>query len=231
MIWYRHWLELRYRLLGAAAVALLIHLFFPFGVHGSTNFFRETGKFGSEIGGAEPLIGAMGGAERLIAWGVHVQLSIITLTFAALLFSRQRERHGIDAYSRTLPISRFDLDATRLAAGFAGVSAIAFGTCFIDIVFLLLTGHPVPLIAMLRASLTGTMLLLPLVAALSMAAISSWSAVLVTVAWPLVFFWGSSGVRSLMFDPDRAAFAAMLAIPATVVLFIAASRLRQWKEL
>lgn len=202
MIWYRHYLELRYRLLAAASMALLIHLFLSSRMHDAMDPFD--------------------------------QLSIATSIFAALALGGSAFRDAIgnmDMYSATLPISRFDLDATRLAAGFAGVSAIAFSTCFIDIVVLLLTGHPVPWVPMLRASLTGAMLLLPLLAALSLAMISSWSAVLMMIAAPLFAVRGWPAIRSLILDPDLAAIAALLALPTTVVLFIAGLWLRRWKEL
>lgn len=237
MIWYRHWLELRYRLLTAAIASLLIHLFFPFGVHGLTNFFHETGKLGSEVGDAQPLLATMG-AERLIAWGVHVQLSTLTLMLAALLLAGSSFRmmnistwasQGIDTYSATLPVSRLDLDATRLAAGFAGVLAIALGACFMDVTTLFLTGQSVPLIPMLRASLTGATLLLPLLALLSISTISSWSMVLMAFPAPLFAVWGYPAMRSFLLDPDRAAIVALLALPATAILFMAGLWLRRWK--
>lgn len=238
MIWYRHWLELRYRLLAAALAALLVHLFFPFGVHGLTAFFRETGKLGEEVRDAQPLLAAMG-AERLIAWGVHVQLSTLTSILATLLLAGSSFRmmntwgvgQGIDTYSATLPVSRTDLDATRLTAAFGGVSAIAFGACFVDAVFLLLTGHSVPLVPMLRASLTGAMLLLPLLALLSLSMISTWSMMLLAFPAPLMAVWGYPAMRSFLLDPDRAHVAAMLALPLTVILFMAGLWLRRWKEL
>src|SRR6188768_244786 len=130
MIWYRHWLDLRSRLLVAVVVAMLIHFAYPLAVHGATSWFRESGKLAPEVLGAQALLAAMG-PERLIVWATYVQFSIVSSSFAVLLMGGSTLKmaspwgatYSVDEFSGSLPVSRSHLEITRFAAAFAAISA------------------------------------------------------------------------------------------------------------
>ena len=230
MIWYRHWLDLRSRLLVAVVVAMLIHFAYPLAVHGATSWFRESGKLAPEVLGAQALLAAMG-PERLIVWATYVQFSIVSTSLAVMLMGGSTLKmsspwgatYSVDEFSGSLPVSRSHLEVTRFAAAFAAISAIAFTMCLLNMLEMLALGQPVPWISMLRSTLTAILLVLPLLAAFALIFLHPWALFFISVGPIVAVGWAWPVLRNLLFDPDRSAATSLFTVPLTVALLAATS--------
>lgn len=220
-IYFRHWLEMRYRLISAAVIAIVTGLLYAVAIYGTLDYYREYGKFADEVRGAVHLLPRMG-PERLIVWGVHVQLlSIAIMVAIAALADWTR----IDAWTLSLPISRTRIYATRLLVSATGIFATSLLICAIHIATLALVGDPIPWVEMLATTFVVSILALPVFALKTMLMMNGILTLLFTITLPLlVVNFGWPALRNLLFHPDQAWLAAAIALPLTAIFFMAS----QW---
>jgi hypothetical protein len=235
-LWYRHWLDLRSGFYTAAAFVVLMIVVYAFAVYGITTFYRDTGGYARQIIKFKPTLESA--PERLIPWLVHAQHMTLLGLLAPLMlhgsgYASQQRRgvvgsdHPSVAFTLALPVPRFEMVWTRLAAGAAALAGLLSLACAGHLIALLLLGHPVALgpiaVSMLLAIVLGVAVL-TIVSLIALLAKGGWiGAAMVSVqlllwfgAWPMVvtFLAGEQVLTTL----TGLAAAAVLTFAATVMV-------------
>lgn len=227
-IFYRHWLELRYRLLGAAIVSIVTALFYALFIHGTLDWFRQTGNFAEEVRGALHLLPEMG-PERLIVWGVHVHLISIALMIAVVALADWKR---VDPWTLALPVSRARIHATRLLASWTGTFAACLLLCGLNVLTLALVDEPIPWADMLATTFVVTVIALPVFALRTMLLMSGVLTTIFTLTLPfLAIQIGGPNLRELLLHPGRAWLAAVIALPLTAIFFVTSQWLARQRDL
>ena len=207
MIWYRHWLEIRGRLVVAAICVVLIGVFDPVALHGAADYFARTGKLTRELDGLLPVLGA----GPYLPCAVHAWLGgwiaiVLPVVLAGSGLRTQDGRGGLHPstyYTLALPVSRPRLVCTRFLAGFgAAVAALTFSLA-LHCAGLLLTGYRIPLAAMAFASLCGALVTLPILGLqgfVTLAAGEFWASIAAVALWVFTSRWNWASVAGFVFS-------------------------------
>ena len=226
-IWYRHWLELRYRLIAAGVVGLLFSLFYPASIAGSLDWMRRTGHLVDEVRGAQQLLGSMD-PERVVVWGLFAQLLAFASVFAAICVSY----FGPPPPPLALPVSGFLSDLTGLLVRWSGVVAVTLSMTGLHVLILAVRGNPIPGGKMIATWAVLCALWLPALALQAVFNMNKSSAILFGSFWPIIaIVWGFPFLRGIVFHPDSAWRAALLALTAATVIFAAAQQLARRREM
>jgi hypothetical protein len=87
MIWYRHWLVIRFRVWIGIAAALLFGLFYPIALHGEFGWFAQSGRIeGMPMGWVRmsDFVGVLK-PNVLIPWGIHTWFATQAAWLAQML--------------------------------------------------------------------------------------------------------------------------------------------------
>jgi hypothetical protein len=156
MVWYRHWLEIRFRMAFSALFILLMTYVFRPG--GQSHRFQH------------PAIVEMLGAEGARSFNTHAAETAMLVVVLALMSAgtgivshavRTGKPHRSTYYTLGLPVSRTSLFATRFAAGWLQAWSGFALALVLNCAVLAWQGRPVPLSAMALASLAGVVVVLP----------------------------------------------------------------------
>jgi len=237
-IWYRHWLELRLMLAIMCGLALVASLGYGFAVAGMSGYFSETGRLTKEIAryeGMRQLIPT----PHLVPWAVHTLIVGFLALFGASSFHGTALTVGPGAaaswintpsvyYTASLPLSRYWLAGSRIAAGVACVVTVLAVSLVGHWLALLVISQPIPLIAMTKTSLLGAGLALGLVAisAVIGLAVSESISGLMIFAMTMVLWLSRDGWNGVLQfvsgswagAPVAVIAASLLAIAVTMVL-------------
>lgn len=230
-IWYRHWLELRYRLLAAGILGLLCSFPYPAFVAGSIDFLHQSGKLVVELNDAQNLLASMD-PEKLIVWGVHVHVVLASSIFAVFVCLTNMAASILPRTTPlALPVSGWVVDVTALLARWASVSAVALLTTALDALVLAIRGNPVPGREMIATWAVLCLLWLPVLAMFSASCLSPSSAALFAFCAPLIaFLWAWRFLRRILLHPESEWLAAAVAVTIGVAIFVATRPFARWRE-
>jgi len=170
MIWYRHWIEMRGGLCVAAGCVVIICLLYPLSVHGSADWFDQSGRFSNEL---KPFGARMGKMDSplFLSWGIHAWFSSAAAVIVGIFLGGTGIRtsgfqpgHRSMYYTLMLPVSRFGLIWTRFASACAAVYALLATMLAIDCATLLIMGRTVPLGPMAVSSFLAGLLVVAVLA-------------------------------------------------------------------
>ena len=157
-IFYCHWLELRRAILITGAAVLIAAVGYGFAVAGAAGYFATSGKLTSEIARYEA-IRQMGVGPALIPAAVHALVaaffglwssaSLVGGGFGGTASARHNSsRHPSAYFTASLPLSRAEVQLTRLAAGFGGLLGVLCLSLVFHVIVLFIIRQPIPIAVM-----------------------------------------------------------------------------------
>jgi len=223
MTWYRHWLELRWRLPLFALVALLLGAWRPGrGMNGAADF-SHTGRMYKAL--QETVLAQSIGTEDLFIWAAFTERIWILAWLSAFLFVGNGLRTALLPrdlsiyYMLGLPVSRGRLIWTRHAANLiAGILLLAM-TWGVHCVVLWFQGRAVPFVPMAQS------------AAFTILILVAWIAVMAALSAVMYEIWAFLATLPLFIITQRPAWDLVTAFlargefpwtPAAALLAIAA---------
>jgi hypothetical protein len=164
-MFYRHWLELRWRWCTILVMSILIGIGLPSAIAREVAEFERTGKLASRVQPYSNLLEPLG-AENLHLWAALVFQAFGAMLYVALfifIFNMATSAQLKDYLLLTLPVSRQRALWTRFAVeclelGFAAAMMLALAA--------LQTGHPLPWNVLLLSCGMAWLGTLPLLAAM-----------------------------------------------------------------
>jgi|SRR5687768_5660974 len=203
-IWYRQWLELRSGFYVSVVFVALMVLVYAVAVDGITSYYDETGRYAKEVVKLEPIVRSA--PERLIPWAVHAHFATLLALMAPLMLhgsgyaSQQRRglvnsRHPSAQFTLSLPIPRYLMVGTRLAAGVAALAGLLALSLVGDLAALLVLGRPIALGPMMVTTLLASVVGAAVITTLSLLTLlvqGSWVGLAMVPVQLLLWFVGWS---------------------------------------
>lgn len=229
-IWYRHWLELRSRLLWAAVSGLICSVPYSTLVGSAIRWLHETGTLVEELKSARHLLTSME-PERLVVWGVHAHHVLFAWLCAAMVAQTAPHAFVRRKTALALPISIWAADLTGLAAQCSVVAAATLLTTALDAAILAVRGISIPGREMIATWVLLCALAVPVMAALAACSLNAAATFLSPLVVPLIgFSRGWSFLRDILFHPERAWPTAAIALTAAAIVFAASRPFARWRE-
>jgi hypothetical protein len=244
MIWYKHWLELHWRLLLAIAVSLISVVLLANRIDEQLAEYARTGQLAFAVKPYQPLL-QITGPEPLFVWnefanylGTLLMYAPVVLVFGAgTSFKGQPVVHPSLYLTLSFPISRWRCMRARFVAN--GAMLILAGAFFTAATAVVLTyrGLPVPWGAML---LTGSIELVaaaPILAALeafnlvcSTPALAMGGFALGLIPWLAFIVWTSHSSKNVVAFTDSPLPVVIVATVGTALAMALAAALIREKE-
>ena len=157
-VFYRHWLELRLQTLITSVAVLIAGVGYGFGVAGTADYFATSGNLTQQVARYEA-IRQMGVGPALIPAAIHALVTAFLGLWASASFSgggfggsasmrNSSMRHPSACFTASLPMSRAEVQLTRLVAGFGSLLAVLGLSLVLHVTILLIIRQPVPLFVM-----------------------------------------------------------------------------------
>ena len=228
-IWYRHWLEMRVAIWTLLAIVTLCVPLYALGMFGMSSHLSETGRFAVEISDLVAFAGSTP-SHAIVSWSAHIQfLSFLALSLSLLLVGngissaagRGMGPKSLSAFlSLSLPVSRARMLATRTLFALAVSAVMVLLLLLSHVLVLFVSGHPLPIAAMVVADVRTVTVVSTVMALLSFATIvirESWVGIVVNAVVVLAFLGGWPLLEHFIAGAPWLEVTALLAITGVVV--------------